>query len=177
MKCLIPILALVILPLLAHSQVNDIPAFSNKAGIGGFYFGRKEFYLNGSYHHIYKTNNELVVPVYYFSNGIAKEITLGASYTWALFKNDMPFNLLIGPEINFNQYWRPKYRIETRPVKYGPFISLGIIPSYKIISRLSVAFEFKIAAGYQWTNHDASFPERGWCFKPMGGIKIFYHFH
>ena len=155
--------------------------FQHKIGIGGLPLGSNEYYITASYNRILKKRNELEFPIYYHKAGNNNEVMVGIAFNWATIKKDTRFNFFISPELQFNDYWYPKYDSNITASHYGFFICLGLIPSFQISSRFSIAIECKTGYGRQWGYNDEGvfvkyFTHNGWYGKNFGALKLYYHF-
>ena len=185
MKAIIIILALILIHQRGFTQnSSDKQVRSKKIGIGGFLYDSNTYLINGSFNKTLKNKNELVFPIYFISDDLTMEVSASLAYFWATSKKQHRFNFHLGPELNLNYTWYPPKPNYHLPVsRYGSFFCVGFVPSYRISTRLLLAFELKFGYGYQWVENDEvhfiryfHLNEYGWYYRFLPSFKVFYSF-
>lgn len=170
----------------SSAQLSDTSfSFKNEIGFGAMRYSRDEYMLSVSANKIYKNNSELSILLYGFLFNTRKQISASLAYNWATTKKRSRFIFYISPELNFLYEWRNKAYSDQYIIRYGPFIVLGLIPSYRISERIKLNMEFKLGYGYLWGyNNKHYYQGKSYDNLTVGtfaiglpAIRINYYFH
>ncbi|MFZ7116806.1 MAG: hypothetical protein ACO1G9_15605 [Bacteroidota bacterium] len=177
---------LLFLNLTSIAQRSDTTfTFKNQLGIGVMKYSSNEYMLSLSANKEYKNNSELSVLLYSFQFNRRKQISASLAYNWATTKKRSRFILYLNTELNLFCEWRNKINSNKYTMRYGPFIVLGLTPTYRISPRIKLNLEFKLGPGYLWGyNNKYSFQDKtfdeysvGWFLTALPAVRVNYYFH
>jgi len=160
-------------------------SFKNEIGFGAMRYSPNEYMLSVSANKIYKNNSELSILLYGFKFNTRKQISASLAYNWATTKKSSRFIFYISPEVNFFSDWTNKAYSDEYRLRYGPFIVLGLIPTYRISQRIKLNLEFKLGYGYLWGyNNKFYYQGKSYDYSNVGSsvimlpaVRVNYYFH
>ena len=124
------------------AQIDSSHYIKHKASIGGWYTQDKLVILIGSYSFLKKRENEFCLSINYYS---PREIIFGAAFYYSVFKKESKIDLFISGDIFVNYDWHTyNYSPHTTFWHCGPFLGLGIIPTYNFTKRVSISIKTNI---------------------------------
>ena len=184
-KSIFKILTLIFLFISSYTYAQEIKRkldYKHQVGFGGMYYGSDNNFLTISYVKNLKNKNELIFPLYFYIFGPSKSISASVGFNLATNKNSR-FIFYLGRELHLFFDWRPKGKSDLYVNRYGYFACLGLSPSYRISSRLKIAFDLKVGHGYLWgKNNEISVNNQvhegniGWMYVNYTSLRLNYYF-
>lgn len=162
-------------------MISNPDSLRHKISLGGYYFDKDDYLATAAFNSQLGKRSEMEYSFYY--NG-KREMSCGVAYRWAMLKKHHHFNIYLSPELFFYTQWNYRPDIQKYRIRYGPFLFFGIIPSYKISSRLSVSLDLKIGRGFLWVYHNEYYRYNGRQYSDGAGdfwgaipaLKLYYIF-
>ena len=130
------------------AQFDSSHSTKHKTSIGGWYTQDKHVILIGSYSFLQKRENEFCLSITFYS---PRAFVFGSAFYYSVFKKKSKIDLFISGDIFVNYDWQTyNYLPKTTFWHCGPFLGLGILPTYNFSNRVSLSIKTNIGYGYQW---------------------------